>query len=212
VVARRPGNLCNNSRWKPRESGIRVVVRAAARLQSRSGIKYNTSTLIWLLTIGNICASMSCDSSTPACRVAPSYFHSACCSFTLRQERVFPALSFQSLAHSYYLQERDTLFVFIFLRTLLHFFVFFCTYENLNFILFMRLRTLRQKTGGGAPPYTSVDGSTLERAAYSNWASTSGTSSRVSARSSRRTISAENPARSRLRYMEAIFFSSISPR
>src|SRR6266404_2313792 len=47
---------------------------------------------------------------------------------------------------------------------------------------------------------------------YSISISASGTSSRVTAFNSRRTTSAENPARSRLLYREANFFSSISPR
>src|SRR6266404_1288358 len=47
---------------------------------------------------------------------------------------------------------------------------------------------------------------------YSISISASGTSSRVTAFNSRRTTSAENPARSRLLYREANFFSSSSPR
>src|SRR5713226_4900885 len=82
----------------------------------------------------------------------------------------YPAHFFQSLPHSCALPANHSSFVFIFLRTLLHFFAFSCTYENRNLSLFMRLRTLRQKTGGAIHPHFFSVSSILERDFYINLA------------------------------------------
>src|SRR4029077_6718381 len=109
----------------------------------------NTSTSKKSLTNGNICAIVGCDSSTPASSILPLYVFLACFSITLHQESkisLFVFKHFRSLAPA------NQPFVLYF-HVLAHSFALFCTHPKLNSIVFIRLRTLRQKPPGvGVPP------------------------------------------------------------